>query len=86
MLNSIFLQLYDKSDCRELNLQNLRSQLALVSQEPILFNYSIRDNISYGLTDVTQEQIENAAKLANAHKFINETTEVLKLILLTKAK
>ncbi|VDM50472.1 unnamed protein product [Toxocara canis] len=66
---------FDGVDIREINLRHLRSQVALVGQEPILFNYSVRDNIAYGLDDVTQEQIEEAAKLANAHKFITEMAQ-----------
>ncbi|KAK0393429.1 hypothetical protein QR680_000208 [Steinernema hermaphroditum] len=65
----------DGEDIRQLNLPHLRSQVALVGQEPILFNYSIRDNIAYGLENVTDQQIMNAAKLANAHKFISEMPE-----------
>ncbi|XGW12862.1 hypothetical protein V3C99_013481 [Haemonchus contortus] len=62
--------LFDEIDARELNLRHLRSQISLVGQEPILFNYSIRENIAYGLEQATVDQIENAAKLANAHNFI----------------
>uniref|UniRef100_A0A1I7VMP2 ABC transporter family protein n=1 Tax=Loa loa TaxID=7209 RepID=A0A1I7VMP2_LOALO len=64
--------MYDNTDIRYLNLYNLRNQIALVSQNPILFNYSIRENIAYGLSDVNQRQIEEAAKQANAHNFIME--------------
>uniref|UniRef100_A0A3Q2CQV0 Transporter associated with antigen processing, subunit type a n=1 Tax=Cyprinodon variegatus TaxID=28743 RepID=A0A3Q2CQV0_CYPVA len=44
--------------------------IAVVSQEPVLFSGSIRDNITYGLTDCSQERIEEAARKANAHDFI----------------
>ncbi|KAL3994239.1 ABC transporter transmembrane region family protein [Acanthocheilonema viteae] len=64
--------MYDDSDVRHLNLYNVRNQIALVSQEPILFNYSVRENIAYGLINVCQRQIEEAAKQANAHNFIME--------------
>ncbi len=47
-------------------------QVALVSQEPVLFARSIRDNISYGSDGLKQDQIEQAAKDANAHCFITE--------------
>lgn len=52
----------------------MRSHISLVSQEPILFDCSIRDNIVYGLdsTKVPFEEIENVCKLANIDKFINE--------------
>ncbi|EJW75718.1 hypothetical protein WUBG_13373, partial [Wuchereria bancrofti] len=62
--------MYDNIDVRYLNLYNIRNQIALVSQEPVLFNYSIRENISYGLNGINQRQIEEAAKQANAHDFI----------------
>ncbi|KAK6019454.1 ABC transporter, ATP-binding protein, partial [Ostertagia ostertagi] len=62
--------LFDEVDARELNLRHLRSQISLVGQEPILFNYSIRENIAYGFEEATTAQIEDAAKLANAHNFI----------------
>ncbi|EPB78589.1 ABC transporter, ATP-binding protein [Ancylostoma ceylanicum] len=62
--------LFDEEDARELNLKHLRSQISLVGQEPILFNYSIRENIAYGVENPTDKEIEDAAKLSNAHSFI----------------
>ncbi|GMS96558.1 hypothetical protein PENTCL1PPCAC_18733, partial [Pristionchus entomophagus] len=62
--------LFDGVDAKQLNLKHLRSQIAVVGQEPTLFNYSIRENITYGIPDATKHQIEDAAKLANAHAFI----------------
>jgi ATP-binding cassette subfamily B protein len=50
---------------------SLRSQIAIVQQEPILFHRSLAENIAYGKPDATQAQIERAARLANAHEFIN---------------
>ncbi|XP_054911196.1 antigen peptide transporter 2a [Poeciliopsis prolifica] len=47
-------------------------KIAVVSQEPVLFSGSIRDNITYGLTDCSQEKIEEAAHKANAHEFIQQ--------------
>lgn len=49
--------------------------LLVALQEPSLFACSIRDNISYGLPGATQEQIEDAAKMANAHDFILDFPE-----------
>jgi len=59
-------------DLKELNVQWLRSRIGLVSQEPHLFRTSIRENIAYGDPSgaSSQEEIEQAAKLANAHDFI----------------
>ncbi|VDM92740.1 unnamed protein product, partial [Onchocerca ochengi] len=60
----------DDRDIRSYNIRYLRSNIALVDQEPTLFNLSIRDNIAYGLDNMSQDQIESAAKLANIHDFI----------------
>jgi ATP-binding cassette subfamily B (MDR/TAP) protein 1 len=60
----------DGTDLRKLNIKWLREQIGLVSQEPVLFALSIRDNIAIGSPEATQEKIEEAAKKANAHDFI----------------
>ena len=60
----------DGRDLRELNVNWLRQQIGLVSQEPKLFALSIRDNIKIGYPEASQEQIEEAARKANAHDFI----------------
>jgi ABC transporter fused permease/ATP-binding protein len=60
----------DGHDLRELELESLRGHLALVSQDPVLFSGSIRDNIRYGRLDATDAEIEAAARAANAHDFI----------------
>ena len=52
------------------NLTWLRQHIGIVSQEPILFQVSISENIRFGRMDATPEEIENAAKMANAHDFI----------------
>ncbi len=60
---------------KELNLQWLRSQIGIVSQEPILFDYSIADNIRYGdnsRSDISMEEIVEVAKKANIHEFISK--------------
>ena len=63
---------FDGVDMKKVNVQFLRSQISLVSQEPVLFDMSIADNIRFGmgLNDVGQEDIERAARDANAHEFI----------------
>lgn len=63
----------DGIDIRDVNVRSLRRQIATVFQETFLFSASIRDNIAYGASNVTQEQIERAAKLAKAHDFIMES-------------
>jgi ABC-type multidrug transport system fused ATPase/permease subunit len=60
----------DGHDLREITLRTLRDNVALVLQEPILFSGSIRENISYGRPEASLEQIEAAARAANAHDFI----------------
>ncbi|TWI68165.1 ATP-binding cassette, subfamily B, MsbA [Desulfobotulus alkaliphilus] len=57
-------------DIRDFSIQSLRAQIAVVTQEPILFNDSIRANIIYGRPSATDEEIEQAAKAAYAHDFI----------------
>ncbi|KAG4983263.1 hypothetical protein JHK87_028012 [Glycine soja] len=62
----------DGVEIRELQLKWLRQQMGLVSQEPVLFNESLRANIAYGKGgDATEAEIIAAAELANAHKFIS---------------
>ncbi len=60
----------DGHDLREYTLDSLRKQISIVLQESILFATTIRDNIAYGCTDATEEDIIAAARLANAHDFI----------------
>ncbi|KGL80184.1 Multidrug resistance protein 1, partial [Tinamus guttatus] len=69
--------LADGFDTKTLHLQWLRSRLGLVSQEPILFDCSIAENIQYGDNSrvVSQEEIEEAAKAANIHAFIERLPE-----------
>jgi len=62
--------LIDGVDIKEYNIKSLRSQIGLVGQEPVLFSGSIAENIAYGKIGATQAEIEEAAKAANAHKFI----------------
>ncbi|XP_059316351.1 putative multidrug resistance protein isoform X2 [Lycium ferocissimum] len=63
--------LIDDKDIKSYNLKSLRSQIALVSQEPILFAGSISDNIIYGKEEATESEIKKAAIRANAHEFIS---------------
>ena len=62
----------DNQDIKELTIDSVRSSIALVSQEPILFDMSIQDNILYGKPDATNDEVIEAAKAAAAHDFINE--------------
>merc|ERR1711964_154066 len=60
----------DGTDLKDLNVQWLRSQIGLVSQEPQLSSTSIFENIAYGKDNASKEEVEQAAKDANAHEFI----------------
>ncbi|CAF4784224.1 unnamed protein product, partial [Rotaria sp. Silwood1] len=72
MQGKIFL---DGVDIRYLNIQCLRSSLGLVSQEPILFNLTIAQNIAYGKENTSTEDIIDAATKANIHHFIQQLPE-----------
>ena len=63
--------LYDGVDATELTVASLREQVSVVLQEPVLFAASIRENIRFGRLDATDEEIEQAARNANAHGFIS---------------
>jgi subfamily B ATP-binding cassette protein MsbA len=63
---------WDNVDLRDAKLSSLRQQIALVSQETVLFNDSIRYNISYGKPDATDDEIVAAATTAFAHEFVSE--------------
>jgi subfamily B ATP-binding cassette protein MsbA len=60
----------DGVDIRDYKLQGLRNQIAYVLQETMLFQGTIRDNIAYGRADATEEEIMNAAKMADVDEFV----------------
>lgn len=62
--------LVDGVDVRKIKMQDLRSQIGVVLQEPFLFNGTIMENIAYARRDATREEVMQAAKAANAHEFI----------------
>lgn len=64
--------LWDGTDLCEVTLASLRRQIGLVPQETVLFNDTVRHNIAYGRPEATDEQIEEAARIAFAHDFILE--------------
>ncbi|OQX99157.1 MAG: antibiotic ABC transporter ATP-binding protein [Bacteroidetes bacterium 4572_117] len=65
----------DGRSIKKLKIKDLRSLMGNVNQEPILFNDTIFNNIAFGVENTTKEQVVAAAKVANAHNFIMETTE-----------
>lgn len=65
----------DGINIQEMALQDLRSLMGNVNQEPILFNDTFYNNIAFGVNETTEEQVIEAAKIANAHDFIMATSE-----------
>jgi ATP-binding cassette, subfamily B, bacterial MsbA len=65
----------DGNDIKHMKQADLRNMIAIVTQEPILFNDSIYENIRFGLENISEDQVLAAAKAANAHGFIMETEE-----------
>lgn len=64
--------LFDGTDIKKIKIEDLRNLIGIVTQETILFNESVKNNIAYGLSDCTDEKIIEVAKAANAHNFIME--------------
>jgi ATP-binding cassette subfamily B protein len=62
--------LVDGVDVRRLRLSSLRGAIGVISQDPFLFSATVRDNIAFGATDATDEQVIAAARLAQAHEFV----------------
>ncbi|MDD5382300.1 MAG: ABC transporter ATP-binding protein [Candidatus Margulisbacteria bacterium] len=83
-LMSLLLRFYDPTagrvlvdghDIKKVKLESLRRQIAVVPQEITLFRGTVKDNIAYGRPEARDEEIVAAAKLANAHAFINDMPE-----------
>ena len=64
--------LIDGINLKDLQLKWIGEKIGLVSQEPVLFSSSIKDNIAYGKVGATYEEVKTASKLANAFKFIDK--------------
>lgn len=60
----------DGIDIRQLDIEWYRRHMALVSQEPVIYSGSIRDNITFGKVDASENEVVEAARAANAHEFI----------------
>ncbi len=63
--------LLDGVDVRDLELGDLRRSIAIVAQDPFLFSTTVRENIAFGAPDATDEEIESAARMAQAHEFVS---------------
>ena len=73
--------LFDDRDIREYTLESLRRQVGAALQDSVLFAVSARDNIRFGSLDASEEEIVGAARLANAHEFIEELPQGYETIL-----
>jgi ABC-type multidrug transport system fused ATPase/permease subunit len=60
----------DGADVRELQLASLRREIGVIAQDPFLFSATVRENIAFGRADATGEEVERAARLAQAHEFV----------------
>lgn len=67
--------LIDGIDTRDMKAWDLREKLGIVTQEAILFNDTVYNNIAFGLKDIPESEVMNAAKVANAHEFITQMEE-----------
>ena len=67
--------LIDDNDVRDVTRESLRSQIGIVTQETVLFNDTVRNNIAYGQPHVSQKRVEEAARAARAYEFIRELPE-----------
>ena len=61
----------DGVDVRDMRLTSLRSAIGVIAQDPFLFSATVRENIAFGRADATDEEVERAARLAQAHEFVD---------------
>lgn len=73
--------LFDGRDIREYTIESLRKQLGAALQDSVLFAVSVRENIRFGSQDASEEEVIRAARLANAHEFIEELPEGYETVL-----
>jgi ABC-type multidrug transport system fused ATPase/permease subunit len=62
--------LVDGADVRDVKLQSLRRAIGVISQDPFLFSATVRENITFGAPELTDEEVERVARLAQAHEFV----------------
>ena len=67
--------LLDGADVRDVRLEDLRRAIAIVSQDPFLFSTTVRENIAFGVPGATDEEVERAARMAQAHDFVSALPE-----------
>lgn len=68
----------DNEDLKNMNPDEVRAQIGLVSQEPVLFDGTIADNIRYGLLDASQGDVNDAARRAETWQFISKLPDGMK--------
>ena len=79
--SGLFFKVFlDGQDIKSLNVRHLRRFIGVVNQEPVLFATTIAENIAFGREGVTQREIEEAAKMANAHNFITNFPQVRRIL------
>ena len=66
----------DGVNIKDYNLHDLRKAISLVMQEPIIFNYTILENILYGKSDASNDEIYNATSISNSNEFIEGTGQI----------
>jgi ABC-type multidrug transport system fused ATPase/permease subunit len=71
----------DGADVRDVKLHSLRGEIGVISQDTFLFSASVRDNITFGAPDLSDEEIERVARLAQAHEFIDRLPEKYETII-----
>src|SRR5215218_9076039 len=62
----------DGADIRDVKVHSLRREIGIVAQDPFLFSATVRENIAFGRPDASQEEVEEAARLAQAAEFIDD--------------
>ncbi len=62
--------LVDGTDVRDVNLRSLRRAIGVISQDPFLFSATVRENITFGAPDLTEQEVEHVSRLAQAHEFV----------------
>src|SRR5439155_2523403 len=67
--------LVDGHDVRGVTLTSLRREIGVIAQDPFLFSATVRENIAFGRPDASDEEVERAARLAQAHEFIETLPE-----------
>jgi len=67
--------LFDETNIKHATLKSLRKMLGIVSQEPVLFNDTVFNNIAFGLENISEKEVMEAARIANAHDFIMQMPE-----------